>query len=146
MLSQEEPEGAERPPYVVQEAWQQSIEARGIVNNLLRRNKRRIFGINCNVYLFTRIITTISVYECQFPAERKHSNSFTGLLEKPGFDRRLPVLHQRLYLAGKAGIGKTSTVHTLMGRGMNITWACGWTGELGIEADNIIIIATCRYT
>jgi hypothetical protein len=46
---------------------------------------------------------------------------FAGLLEKPGFDRRLPVLHQRLFLAGKAGIGKTSTVHTLMGRGMS-TW------------------------
>ena len=44
MLSQEEPDSVERPPYIVEEAWQQSIEARGIVNNLLRRNKRRTFG------------------------------------------------------------------------------------------------------
>ena len=78
-------------------------------------------------------------------AKEAFNNLFVnaGLLEKPGFDHRLPVLHQRLYLAGKAGIGKTSTVHTLMGRGMSMMWACGWTREfLGIKDDNIIIIAT----
>ena len=44
MLSQEAPESSEKPPYLVQDAWQQSIEARGVVNTLLKRNKRRTFG------------------------------------------------------------------------------------------------------
>ena len=43
---------------------------------------------------------------------------YIGVLEKPGFDQRLPVLHRRLFLVGKSGIGKSSTVHKLMGRGM----------------------------
>ena len=64
MLSQEEPENGDRPPYVVQEAWQQSIEARGIVNNLLRRNKRRTFGNIAITFLFTRISTTIGSFLC----------------------------------------------------------------------------------
>lgn len=123
MLSQEEPESAERPPYIVQEAWQQSIEARGIVNNLLRRNKRRTFGKIAINFLFTRIIITTGVYAsflCEGGIQHVLFALFAGLLEKPGFDRRLPVLRQRLYLAGKSGIGKTSTVHTLMGRGMSM--------------------------
>ena len=56
MLSQEEPEGTEKPPYLVQEAWQQTIEARGIVNNLLKRNKRRTFGKNKIMHLSTRSV------------------------------------------------------------------------------------------
>ena len=73
MLSQEEPESAERPPYIVQEAWQQSIEARGIVNNLLRRNKRRTFGKL--LFLFTRVYHHYRCL-CQFPVWRRHSVMF----------------------------------------------------------------------
>ena len=65
MLSQEEPESGDRPPYVVQEAWQQSIEARSIVNNLLRRNKRRTFGKIAIMFLFTRISTGIDGFLCE---------------------------------------------------------------------------------
>ncbi len=50
--------------------------------------------------------------------------SFLGLLEKPQFERggkMYPMLSRRLFLVGRSGVGKTSTVHKLMGRGMFIT-------------------------
>lgn len=42
-----------------------------------------------------------------------------GLLEKPFEEdyRTLPMLHKKLFLAGKSGVGKTSTVDKLAGRG-----------------------------
>ena len=81
ILSQEAPESGEKPPYLVQDAWQQSIEARGVVNTLLKRNKRRTFGkiedkiimisqydINCrkvlNNYLSHLSMYTIYVIVC----------------------------------------------------------------------------------
>ena len=156
MLSQEEPEGAETPPYHVQGAWQQSIEARGIVNNLLKRNKRRIFGKPCNHAYFEEMFKSLwyTIGSCMYPLfvlglhctawwykndilvslnidVNKPCNRspwyyyrfciiwfwHAGLLEKPGFDRRIPVLRKRLFLVGKSGVGKTSTIHKLMGRG-----------------------------
>ena len=44
MYSQEE-EGSEVGPlFAVVEGWQQTAEARGYVNSLLKRNKRKSFG------------------------------------------------------------------------------------------------------
>ena len=53
-------------------------------------------------------VATLSPYVC------------VGLLEKPVFEqygRALPVLFKKLFLVGKTGVGKTSTVHKLAGRG-----------------------------
>ena len=43
----------------------------------------------------------------------------TGILENPYHqeNRELPELHKKLFLVGKSGIGKTSTVDKLSGRG-----------------------------
>lgn len=41
------------------------------------------------------------------------------MLEKPYEyeNRGFPILHKKLFLAGKSGVGKTSTIDKLAGRG-----------------------------
>lgn len=50
------------------------------------------------------------------------SNTRTqGCLEKPQLNpqhKQLPVLSKKLFLVGKSGVGKTSTIDKLSGRGM----------------------------
>ncbi|XP_064384018.1 ciliogenesis and planar polarity effector 2-like isoform X2 [Halichondria panicea] len=89
---------ARREAFVVQRDWQKTSEARGLINALLGRNKRKSFG----------------------------------LLEKPQFEqggKMYPVLFRRLFLVGKSGVGKTSTVHKLMGRDI----PCVHEETLGIQ-------------
>ena len=42
---------------------------------------------------------------------------WTGLLEKPYEQENLPVLYKKLFLVGRSGVGKTSTIDKLSGRG-----------------------------
>lgn len=81
----EEGQQTSQPVYfTVLDAWQQTPAARGYINSLLKKNKRKHFGV----------------------------------LERPyeGENKELPILHKKLFLVGRSGVGKTSTVDKLCGR------------------------------
>ena len=90
--------------YVV-DAWQQTPSARSYINCLLKKNKRKHFGRSsslCGLWTFSPDL----LY-------------FVGVLEKPyeQENKELSVLYKKLFLVGKSGVGKTSTVDKLSGRG-----------------------------
>ena len=92
--------------------WQQAVEAKHYVNVLLRRNKRKSFGRNCsissvhlNVLFFS--LTIQGLLEHPYSSEIKNNN--------------ILLLQKKLYFAGKSGVGKTSTVDKLAGRGNPVT-------------------------
>jgi len=73
------------------------------------QNKLGIPLLNMSIYVI--FISTL----CD---EMVHAHA-TGLLESPqlGQHRSIEVVTRRLYLVGKSGVGKTSTVDKLCGRG-----------------------------
>lgn len=81
--------------------WYESSESKPYFSSLLKRNKRRAFGISSSrgIIMFTP--------------------TCTGILEKPSVDpsySEFKTVKRKLFLVGKAGVGKTSTVARLSGR------------------------------
>lgn len=107
---------SEEPSFAVKEGWQQTAEARGYINALLKRNKRRSFGEN------RRNAHNSHTREYLLQIMHVRCVASTGVLEHPMLDqhRNLFVLSHKLFLLGKAGVGKTSTVDKLCGRGESI--------------------------
>ncbi len=123
---------ARQESFVVQRDWQKTPEARGLVNALLGKNKRKSFGDDLAMLKVTPSCMSspwfcvnvlchdhISMI-CSSVCNVVFCSTHAGLLEKPQFEqgsKMYPVLFRRLFLVGKSGVGKTSTVHKLMGRG-----------------------------
>jgi len=82
--------------------WYESTESKSYFNSLLKRNRRRTFG----------------------------------MLEKPSIDPSLPELKSvkyKVFLVGKAAVGKTSTVARLSGRDV----PANHEETLGVHTTNI---------
>lgn len=58
-------------------------------------------------------------FELNPPPPTTYTQLPIGLLEKPDEQevKVLPVLHEKMFLVGKSGVGKTSTIDKLAGRG-----------------------------
>ena len=153
MRSQEDSAAGEAPSSSsssschVLEGWQQTADARRYVNALLKRNKRKTFGMHttpsaapkhlqysglclhmlkvwdCGLSMLGRsLVPTVDFVRAGEGKTTKKSltPSPLGVLERPMLDQynSTPLLHRRLLLMGRAGVGKTSTVNHLLGRGV----------------------------
>lgn len=99
------------------DGWQETPEARSYINQLLIRNKRILFGrSNCVAlpFCFNPCKCGINLpgwYPCTHTPE--------GILERPALEQlgSGSTFKKRLFLVGKSGVGKSSTVAKLCGRG-----------------------------
>jgi len=100
--------------------WYESTESRSYFNSLLKRNRRRTFGSN-------QVARSALLYILAF---------FIGVLEKPSVDPSLPelkLIKYKVFLVGKAAVGKTSTVARLSGRDVPLNHE----ETIGVQTTNI---------
>ena len=98
--------------------WYEYNESKQYFSSLLKRNRRRTFGINARQF-YNKLVF-----------------SFLGILEKPNVDpaySEFKTVKCKLFLVGKAGVGKTSTVTRLSGRDV----PTNHEETLGIHTTNI---------